>query len=67
MADYRFYRLSAGRILNAEVRDCADDAAAHEVAREILGAATAICDAVEIWQLARLVGSVQRTDPPSPG
>jgi hypothetical protein len=66
MADYRFYRVSAGRILNAEVRLCADDEAAYRVARRILDEATAICDAVEIWQLARLVGAVRRTDPPAP-
>ncbi|HUK61245.1 MAG TPA: hypothetical protein VLV50_18590 [Stellaceae bacterium] len=64
MADYRFYRLSAGRILDAEVRDCASDEEAHRSARDILEAATAICDAIEIWQLARLVGTVRRTDPP---
>jgi hypothetical protein len=66
MADYRFYRLSAGRILNAEVRDCAGDEEAHSVARLILEETTTICDAVEIWQLARLVGAVRRTDPQPP-
>jgi hypothetical protein len=64
MADYRFYRLSQGRILNAEVQDCADDDAAHVAGRLILEAASAFCDAVEIWQLARLVGTVRRDDPP---
>ncbi len=64
MADYRFYRLSAGRILNAEVRECADDGAAHRVAYHILEGAPAICDAIEIWQLARLVGAVRRTESP---
>ena len=64
MADYRFYRLSAGRILNAEVRDCTDDEEASRIARLILEEATAICDAIEIWQLARLVGAVRRSDPP---
>jgi hypothetical protein len=64
MADYRFYRLSQGRILNAEVRDCGDDGEAENAARHILDAASAFCDAVEIWQLARLVGTVRRDDPP---
>jgi hypothetical protein len=62
LADYRFYRLSAGRILNAEVHECADDAAAHQAAQGILAEATAMCDAVEVWQLARLVGTITRTD-----
>ena len=66
MADYRFYRLSAGRILNAEVRACADDAEAQRVALRILDEATAICDAVEIWQLARLVGTVRRSESSAP-
>ncbi len=66
MADYRFYRLSAGRIMNAEVRDCADDEEAQRTARGILDTATAFCDAVEIWQLARLVGTMRRSDPPPP-
>jgi hypothetical protein len=60
MSDYRFYHLSAGRILNAEVHDCADDEAATVTARRVLDAAPPYCDSVEIWQLARLVGAVQR-------
>jgi hypothetical protein len=64
MADYRFYRLSQGRILNAEVHDCADDDEARHAGRHILEGASAFCDAVEIWQLARLVGTVRRDDQP---
>jgi hypothetical protein len=66
MADYRFYRLSQGRILNAEVHDCADDDGAQHAGRRILDGASAFCDAVEIWQLARLVATVRRDDP-APG
>jgi hypothetical protein len=60
MSDYRFYHLSAGRIVNAEVHDCADDEAAQLKAKVIIDAVVPPCDAVEIWQLARLVGAVQR-------
>ena len=38
----------------------ADDEAAPVTARRVLDAAPPHCDAVEIWQLARLVGAVQR-------
>jgi len=65
MADYRFYRLSGGRILNAEVRECASDDDARSTGRVLLAEATPICDAVEVWQLARLVGTVRRADPPA--
>jgi hypothetical protein len=60
MADYRFYHLAAGRILSAEVHDCADDGAARSMARSILAATAPYCDAVEIWQLTRMVGTVRR-------
>jgi hypothetical protein len=60
MPDYRFYHLSAGRIVNAEVHSCADDETAQLKARLILETALPPCDAVEVWQLARLVGAVQR-------
>jgi len=68
MADYRFYHLSAGRITNAEVHDCADDDAARAKGATIVVAAAPFCDAVEIWQLTRLVGTVERRDAaPPPG
>lgn len=67
MADYRFYHLSATRIMNAEVHDCADDGAAQSRAQAILAAAAPFCDAVEIWQLTRLVGAVQRGPAAAPG
>jgi hypothetical protein len=69
MADYRFYHLSTRRIMSAEVHDCADDAAAQIEARRIIGAAMPYCDAIEIWQLTRLVGIVRRAggdDTPTP-
>ena len=68
MADYRFYHLSAGRILSAEVHDCADDDASRFKARTILAATSPFSDAVEIWQLTRLVGTVRpgESDPADP-
>jgi hypothetical protein len=60
MADYRFFHLSASRIMTAEVHDCADDVAAHAEAHRILDGAMPHCDAIEIWQLARFVGTVRR-------
>jgi len=67
MADYRFYHLAATGITKAEVHDCADDDAALFRAHGILAVAASFCDAVEIWQLTRLVGSVGRGDAASPG
>lgn len=71
MVDYRFYQLARGRIIGAEVHDCADDAAAQFKARALLAAATPVCDAIEIWLLSRLVGAVSRQDgqtsPPAAG
>jgi hypothetical protein len=67
MADYRFYHLLAAGIAKAEVHDCADDAAALCRAHGILAVAAPACDAVEIWQLTRLIGLVRRGDAASPG
>ena len=53
--------------MNAEVHDCPDDGAARSRARAILAEAAPFCDAVEIWQLTRLVGSVRRGEAASPG
>jgi hypothetical protein len=60
--DYRFYQLSRGRILSAEVHACADDEAARAAARTSLAAAAPVCEAIEIWCLARLVGLVGRAE-----
>lgn len=62
MADYRFYQLARGRIIGAEVHDCADDDAARSAAGTLLAAASPVCDAIEIWFLSRLVGTVSRQD-----
>jgi hypothetical protein len=70
MADYRFYQLARGRIIGAEVHDCADDEAARATARALVAAAPPLCDAIEIWFLSRLVGSMSRQDakgPPTAG
>lgn len=60
MADYRFYQLARGRIVGAEVHGCADDAAAFATARTLLASASPVCDAIEVWLLTRLVGTVNR-------
>jgi hypothetical protein len=57
MTTYRFYMLSDdGKICRAEAVECPTDAAALEVAEGRL----ASCDhpAMEVWDRARLIGSV---------
>lgn len=66
MPDYRFYQLARGRIIGAEVHDCADDDGARATAARLLVAASPVCDGIEIWLLSRLVGTVNRQDPGTP-
>ncbi|MGH7091639.1 MAG: hypothetical protein ACREFQ_22335 [Stellaceae bacterium] len=69
MPDYRFYQLARGRIIGADVHDCADDEDARATAARLLIGASPVCDGIEIWLLSRLVGTVNRQEsqpPPDP-
>ena len=58
MQTYRFFFITgAGRIVTAEVAECADDAEAMAKGRGLLAARPAI-HAIEVWNKARLVATI---------
>jgi hypothetical protein len=61
VSDYRFYYLVADRIVEHASYECTDDEAAYSKAAAILlTTSPRSCEAVEVWQKARLVGVVHR-------
>lgn len=59
MQPYRFFFMTAaGRIVSAEVAECADDDAAMVKGRELL-AAHPTTHAIEVWNRARRVGTIE--------
>jgi hypothetical protein len=58
---YRFFFMSHGRTIAAEVLECDGDAAALEKAQQLISNSN--FNAMEVWQEDRRVGDVERGRP----